>query len=208
VTGREVHDDRERAIVECLVRGEFYRIHGVSGDLWDEVPVILRRIWDSGKITVEQRRCALRWVWINNKTPVKFESGPGLGSAEWVQLFQTTGYLSYIEPAALADGNRADLPYPLPPGLRTQPTRELVIWRGASTARQRGMSWTHYRQCAEDFARVAAEDDDAALFRAIIPGRAVLAAFADGREQEIVVNPCLLPHALEVVERVPTTSAT
>lgn len=140
--------------------------------------------------------------------PVKIESNDrGLDQSEWVRMFHSTGYLSRIEPAGSADGSEVGLPYPLPAELLTQPTGELVAWRGASVARQRGMSWTYYRQCAEEFVRVAAEHQEAVLVCSVVPGRAVLAAFADGREQEVVVNPGMLPRELEVVERVPPASA-
>jgi UDP-glucose 6-dehydrogenase len=56
------------------------------------------------------------------------------------------------------------------------------------------MSWTFYADCAEQFAvaNLVHEDDQPAVFRATIPGRAVLAVFCDEREQEVVVNPHML----------------
>ena len=72
-----------------------------------------------------------------------------------------------------------------------QPSGPLTVWRGAEARTEgKGMSWTFYADCAEQFAvaNLVHEDDQPAVFRATIPGRAVLAVFCDEREQEVVVN--------------------
>jgi len=61
------------------------------------------------------------------------------------------------------------------------------------------MSWSSYRQCAMEFAQGKADVWGAGtLYRATVPGRAVLAQFVDFREQEVAVNPHFLRARIEV----------
>jgi hypothetical protein len=90
--------------------------------------------------------------------------------------------------------------------VETPPPGPLVVWRGASLkSRGRGFSWTQYRDCAqENFAQAWADlyQSPSGLYRAEIPGRAVLAIFGDDREQEVVVNPNMLRGRVELVSTV------
>jgi hypothetical protein len=86
-----------------------------------------------------------------------------------------------------------------------QPAGLLTVWRGAPVSTGgRGMSWTLHRECAADFARVVLHVEPA-VYRAVVPSRAVLAVFGDTREQEVVMNPHMLRGRIVVDERLPIT---
>lgn len=194
---------QEQAIAQALREGRFWELASLSIAMPDCVPTILHRSWRSGAISPAQLPDAVCAVWIGRRAPVSWKRGHGLGPRGWVQMFQAAGYLHRVESATAANFELLDPSYPTPSELCARPTGGLTVWRGATTSRRRGMSWTLHRECAEGFAQVAADFGDAELVRARVPGCAVLAAFADGREQEIVVNTRLLPRDIEVVERQP-----
>ena len=84
--------------------------------------------------------------------------------------------------------------------IEAPPDSPPTIWRGASlTSNARGFSWTQYRECAEEFAQGRADRSPSGLYRAEVPGRAVLAVFGDDREQEFVVNPNMLRGRVQLV---------
>jgi hypothetical protein len=66
------------------------------------------------------------------------------------------------------------------------------------------MSWTQYEEVAQSFAQGGADKygQPSGVFLAKLPGRAVLAMFADEREEEVVVNPNMLRGRVELVRRV------
>jgi hypothetical protein len=198
-----IQRDGPDQVIKCLAEGRFYQLPSVAGDRHRDVAVILFRAWRSGKIRGDAFRSALSWVWVNTMAPVQTGSNPGLDSSGWIQMFDSVGYVARSGLRVLADNQPAVALYPFPRELLERPTGSLVAWRGSVLSRERGMSWTSYESCAESFAKDAAEHEDAAVFRTIIPGSGVLAAFSDGREQEIVVNPYALPADTEVVKRLP-----
>ena len=167
--------------------------------LSDEVPFMLDELWRDGLLSVDLLAAAIPEVWIHNKAPVTGVVRPGLGQRRWVVLFKAAGFLYRHAQTIGADNTPQPSPYPHP-DFRSQPKEVLTVWRGASLTRRYGMSWSLYRECARDFADAAALYGPAGIFRATVPGRAVLAAFGDGREQEIVVNPNMLRSRLVLDE--------
>jgi hypothetical protein len=110
-------------------------------------------------------------------------------------MFKAAGFFSAgIESAQTihADGSRTDIPHAFDPRWE-QPTEPVTLWRGSALDRGRSLSWTVHRECASRFADATAGlGFEAGIFRAVVPARAVLAAFGDEREQEFVVNPNML----------------
>jgi len=70
------------------------------------------------------------------------------------------------------------------------------------------MSWTAHRECALEFAQgiTASHLLEIAVYRATISERAILAAFADDREQECVGNPNMLRGRVMLDEVIPADS--
>jgi hypothetical protein len=164
-------------------------ISAVGIGLADEVPPIVYRAWQSGRLTGETLSEAIWAAWFHNKDPMR-----SIGQRAWVRLFKAAGFIS-------AGYEKSENAYELH---WDQPTEPVTVWRGAALDRGRGMSWTLHRGCAADFAEAAARlGFDAGVFRAVVPPRAVLACFGDEREQEIVVNPHMLIHRIELAETIP-----
>lgn len=163
-----------------------------------ELPPLLYELWTEGLIDLDALRDAIPEVWINNKSPVT-----GLGMHKWTAMFKAAGFLSRTVSSSL---HQPAFEISLHDG---PPTESLIVWRGAALASAgRGMSWSFYPECAAKFAQSAADSPrqghwiEAGVFRATIPGRAVLAVFGDHREQEVVVNPNMLRGRIELVEAV------
>jgi hypothetical protein len=120
-------------------------------------------------------------------------------------MFKAAGFLCQVveESTTHQDGSVEKITTAYPTELiEAQPDSPPTIWRGASlTSNGRGFSWTQYRECAEEFAETWADlyRSPCGLYRADVPGRAVLAVFGDAREQEFVVNPNMLRGRVQLV---------
>jgi hypothetical protein len=183
-----------------------------SGDYWgaaqvalppglsEEVPRLLWQRWSAGSLAREQLREAVPPIWIFNRSPVS-----PIGEHAWLTMFRAAGYLCQTAHSRvhLSDGTLTEVEAAYRVELaETPPKDSLVVWRGASLeSHGRGFSWTYYRECGEGFAQGCANTYQRAsgLYRAEIPGRAVLAIFGDDREQEVVVNPNMLRGRTELV---------
>jgi hypothetical protein len=161
--------------------------------LSQEVARVLWSRWRDGRLAVDQLRLALPPAWIHHKPQV-----PTIGERAWLGLFRASGFLSQV---AQVRG----ITSPFAASLRDAPPDTIRIWRGARLeSRGRGMSWTQYEDCAQNFAQVGADThgQPSGVFLAKLPGRAVLAMFADEREEEVVVNPNMLRGRVALVRRV------
>lgn len=155
-----------------------------------EAPGVLYEAWASG-VSIDELRDLVVEAWVTPESPVRV-----LGERTWLGLFREVGYVwrSY-----------SDAPFPV--DVSVPPAAPVVVWRGATVASKgRGMSWTLDQPRARWFAeRLALYGfDDAAVYEATLPPRAVLAMFNDRAEQEVVVNPNMLRgriHVVEVVDR-------
>jgi len=178
-------------IEQLLLDGDPWGATGVGIDygLWDQVPGILHRLWVAGRIPDAELALALSEVWIFNKAPLDC-----LGQRAWVSMFKATGYL-----CRASSTTGVTSPYPMD-WHEERPTEPVTVWRGArSGSGGKGMSWSSYRACAMEFAQGKADVWGAGtLYRATVPGRAVLAQFVDFREQEVVVNPDFLRGRIQV----------
>lgn len=162
----------------------------VDCGLSDRLPSILYRTWQRGGI--EDLQPALWAVWVHNKSPRAC-----LGERKWLELFKAAGFTVVTSTTVGEDTKFGQL--------TERPSEPLELWRGAAVATNgRGFSWSVHRECAVEFAEgVAGVGFDAALFRAVVPPRAMLALFGDWREQEVVVNPNMLRGRVSVAERLP-----
>lgn len=147
-------------------------------------------------MTLDQLREAIPSIWIHNRSPV-----PPIGERSWLAMFKAAGFLSQV---AEVVGKPSRYVTEL---AETRPTRPLVVWRGASLdSNGRGFSWTQYQECGQGFAQAweDAYQRASGLYRAEVPGRAVLAIFGDDREQEVVVNPNMFKGRVELVATIST----
>jgi hypothetical protein len=161
--------------------------------LSQEVARVLWSRWRDGRLAVDQLRLALPPVWIHRKPQV-----PTIGERAWLGLFRASGFLSQVAEVR-------GITSPFAASLRDAPPDTITVWRGARLeSGGRGMSWTQYEDCAQNFAQVGADThrQPSGVFLAKLPGRAVLAMFADEREEEVVVNPNMLRGRVELVRRV------
>ncbi len=194
------------ALIESLFEAEAYwdaAIFALGPGLSEYVPRILWRRWSTGAMSVEQLRTAIPSVWIYNKSPV-----PPIGERAWLAMYRAAGFLCQVCEVWTSsdDGDRKQNPIAYATDLVEEPPLgPVIVWRGASLeSRGRGLSWTQYRECGVNFAQAWANVYRVAsgLYRAELPGRAVLAIFGDDREQEIVINPNMLRGRIERVTTV------
>lgn len=164
--------------------------------LADAVPPIVYRAWQSGRLTGEPLKEAIWAAWFHNKDPMR-----SLGQRKWLRLVKAAGFIAMGYDKWVSEGNEREFAFEL---LWDQPTELVTVWRGAALDRGRGMSWTVHRECAAEFAEAASRlGFEAGVFRAVVSPRAVLACFGDEREQEVVVNPNMLTHRIELDETIP-----
>lgn len=90
-------------------------------------PELLHWFWQKGRLDKEVLRRVLLDVWRFPDVP----TGPWCPATVWPAMFKAAGFLS------------DDVP---------KPTRRLVLYRGCTPKRRRGMSWTRYRHKADYFA--------------------------------------------------------
>lgn len=136
-------------------------------------PALMFDWWYGGKLTLPELRAVIGDVWMAAEWPAA-----SLGQAEWIELFRLVGFVS-------DDG-------------RPPPTEPLVVYRGTTWGRRRGMSWTLDPLRAEWFADrwTSGGRGEGLVFKTRVDPGAVLALLGDpdGRnEEEIVVDPTLLP---------------
>lgn len=136
-------------------------------------PALMFDWWYGGKLTLVELRTVIGEVWMTAEWPAAC-----LGEAEWINLFQMVGFIS-------DDG-------------RSPPTEPLIVYRGTTWGRRRGMSWTLDPLRAEWFADRwnSGGKGEGLVFKTIVDPSAVLALLGDaeGRdEDEVVVDPALLP---------------
>jgi len=192
-------EGEQRALVEAVFDcGDYWgaAIGALDLGLSEELPPLLWRRWTAGAMTLDQLREAIPSIWIHNRSPV-----PPIGERSWLAMFKAAGFLSQV---AEVVGKPSRYATEL---AETRPTRPLVVWRGASLdSNGRGFSWTQYQECGQGFAQAWADVYQRAsgLYRAEVPGRAVLAIFGDDREQEVVVNPNMLKGRVELVATIST----
>lgn len=191
---REDDEYEQRRLAEFeqgLRHGESWGVAlaAVSEGLDGHLPGMLYRLWRSGSVADDRLAEVVADVWIHNRSPVS-----GLSMRRWAEMYRASGFVTRC-----VDGVRmGDVPILAAYEhlhFEKQPTEPLTLYRGAGKRSQgRGMSWTLHQECAEDFAvgNLLPEDNRPTVFRATVPGRAVLAVFCDEREQEIVVNPSML----------------
>jgi hypothetical protein len=182
-------------IEACFDAGDYWgaAMFALGPGLSQEVPRILWSRWRDGRLAVDQLRLALPPAWIHNESP-----RPAIGERAWLGLFRACGFLSQVaEVRGITSAFAASR--------RDAPPDTIRIWRGARLeSRGRGMSWTQYEEVAQSFAQGGADKygQPSGVFLAKLPGRAVLAMFADEREEEVVVNPNMLRGRVELVRRV------
>lgn len=111
----------------------------------------------------------LPWVWRDSE-------GSSYVAAEMLELLELTGFLT--------DAER------LPVELTVPTDGRVEVWRGATYAFRRGISWTLDRERAAWFARRF--NEGAVVWRATVRREAILAYFNGRSEHEVIVDPARL----------------
>ncbi len=175
----------------------------------EELPGVLYRVWKEGVLQGERLEWALGDAWVHRR-PVTRD----LGERKWLEMFRATGFYSLVVPEVRihqSDGTFTTL-MPVYPLFTEQPQEPTLLWRGAKTSTGgRGMAWSAHRDCAIEFAQRHSgfpPHPEVAVYRAVVPPRAILAAFGDEREQEFVVNPNMLRGRIVLDEVIPYVETT
>ncbi len=175
----------------------------LDAGLSDRVPRLLHRLWRQGAVTDSDLATVLPEVWIHNRRPL-----PCLGERTWVSMFKAAGFMCRLEQTRLF-GEPDYQVGAFDVSLHDRaPEGPLTVYRGASLAsRGRGLSWTMHADCARSFAEDvgALYQVPVGIYRAALPGRAVLAIFGDVREQEVVINPNMLRGRIVLSEEMPAS---
>jgi hypothetical protein len=130
-------------------------------------PEVLFEFWLRGMLCPDDLRALLPEAWSGPEWPQG-----RLGIALWVDLFRTAGFVS--------DSARAPSSSPL------------LIHRGTTWGRRRGMAWTTDRERAEWFA-TRLHRPGGLVFTVTVDSDAVLAMIDGRNEHEVVVDPSRLP---------------
>jgi hypothetical protein len=187
---RREREDEEGLILdirELLLAGDGWTAAnvGLTNGLSDEVPRLTYKLWQDKLIDLDTLSQILPEVWIHNKSPER-----SIGQEGWVHMFNATGFLwrRSDQITTNADGlTKRVTPAFAHLDICEAPSEPMVLWRGGITAN--AMAWTLYEKCAREFAEGVLTANEAWVYRATVPAEAVLAAFQDHQEQEIVVNP-------------------
>ncbi len=162
----------------------------------DDMPQLVYRLWQEGRVTGEALECAVAGAWTHSNYPLRV-----LGEHKWLQMFRATGFFSksYLQTSSENEAQGFEL-------IGAQPTQPLSLWRGAPlSSKGRGMSWTTDRKCAHRFALEYSTSycQDGAVFQTTVSGHAVLAVFASEYEPEYVINPNMLRGRVSLDEVIP-----
>ena len=178
--------DREQ-IAAMIEDGDAYSAarFAVTVGLADEVPPLVFAQWEVGHLAGAALESAIYASWVVNKSPLR-----SIGERKWLRMFKAVGFFS-VSATVKVDGSEVS---PAFVHVTERPTEQITVWRGAALSTDgRGMSWSVHREVAETFAEAEAGFGiDAGVWRATVPGSAVLAMFGDERETEVVVNPNML----------------
>lgn len=141
-------------------------------------PRILHDAWSAGLISDLDLRGLIPDTWLYVGWPERI-----IGSAKWVSMFRAAGFLS--------------IPYGMP-----RPSGPLIVYRGASTERMAGMSWSEDISRADQFRQRHAWHAPTAIYRTVVAPDAVLALLERKGESppEVVVDPDMLGGIQQVGE--------
>lgn len=118
-----------------------------------------------------ERMCVLHSVWCSTDRPML-----QLPREEWVRMFRRVGYF--------------EMPLGGLIGSRPQPTGAMRLYRAATPAHARGLSWTPWLPLAERYADQASVPGFGAarVYTADVPGEYLLATFRALGSVEVVVD--------------------
>lgn len=159
-------------ILSATPATEFLKEVQQSPDVGNDGPALLWSWRRSGRLSVDDLRLVIITAWMLAERPAE-----RLGVAAWVELFREAGFVCEDDEEA------------------APPTEPLVVYRGASWAGRRGMSWTTNLSVAAEFAERWVDDTVGHVFQTTVPPEAVLAfiGIEESRDEcEVVVDPKLL----------------
>ena len=131
----------------------------------NEAPHLLQTWWEECRLSPGDLKEALGLSWTMAEWPQQ-----ALGAWYWIRLFKEAGFVT--------DSRALD-----------RPTGSILVYRGASSGRERGMSWTTSLPRARWFARrFVLSEGPSLVLEAKVPAHHVLARFAGRGEEEIVIN--------------------
>jgi hypothetical protein len=130
-------------------------------------PQILYDAWAAGRISDGDLRELIPDAWLYVDWPERI-----IGANKWVRLFQAAGFFT--------------IPYGL-----TRPAEAVTVYRGASSERRAGMSWTTDISRADQFRQRHSWYAPTAVYRTVATPEAVLALLERRGEgpPEVVVDP-------------------
>jgi hypothetical protein len=141
-----------------------------------------RVLWESvqaGAVPADDLPELIAFAWLRDDEPTS-----DLNDLDWIQIFAQTGFFSF-------------------PAGRSQPTAPTTLYRGATTARIRRMSWAEDHDVAKVLGTRHAWHAPAALYSATVEPDAILALLGrPGEGWTVVVNPAMLGR-ITVLENLP-----